>query len=98
MCFDTYYAISPELVKLYERDVWEVSFNWFDVINCMSDEEQETFLSLTYEEQSDLVDKYTHSIEKGLTAGIMNEWTAVMATAILFSNLFEDNIIRSKEE
>jgi|BioPla2DNA2_1021312.scaffolds.fasta_scaffold66713_3 hypothetical protein len=77
-------------MDLSNEILWKTTFSWEDVVACLPDDTRDAFESLTEEQKKALIEKHTHSLGKGLEAGIMNDWTVVMNTAIDNVNLVAD--------
>lgn len=77
-------------MNLSNEILWKTTFSWEDVVACLPDDTRDAFESLTEEQKKALIEKHTHSLSKGLEAGIMNDWTVVMNTAIDNANLVAD--------
>lgn len=72
------------------RVLYKIKWTWHDVVDCMSNEFKDAFMSLTDDQREVLMKKYERSIQKGMEAGIMSDWDIVMETAIENSGLIEE--------
>ena len=67
--------------------VWGTHWSWYDVIEALHPTYKAKFNSLSPEKQKEIVEKYNHSIAKGLEGGIMSDWFVVMKSAIDWSGV-----------
>ena len=72
-----------------EIKIWETSFNQEDVVGCMDDKLRKKFEKLPVKKQEELIERYSRSIGKMLEAGLMDDWTSIMGTAVTFSGIEE---------
>lgn len=71
------------------RVVFGTSWCWWDIVGLLGKLEG-VFLNQSEDKKKELIEKYSHSIGKGMEWGIMEYWTDVLCSAIDNSGLIEE--------
>jgi hypothetical protein len=70
--------------------IWNSTLSLEDVESVLGEEHRTILQSLTAEQRLRLVERHGEKIAKGLQSGIMNEWEAIMDTAIDGTDFIKD--------